>query len=403
MKITRSTIYFTLLFLVIVFVENLFYIKEINNGRYLDISILITVVLFLTTSIIPSGKKHSISIYIYFFLILTLIGLLIAVNRGNDLLEIVGNYRYFLLFILYFPTKKILQDKSKRELFSLLFTLLGVGYAGLNLIQYFLYPKVIFLQGINYAFRGDSVRFYSGFYITVTVIFFLIYYFFNAKNKLLKILCTIALFCNMMYLMEVTLIRNATFSVLFAIFIIILLQKEYKYIWKLTLVLAAASIFFFVFGANLNTLLQSALEDSTGTGAFRVTLYKYVFSNLIYSPIFGYGFISPYSINVPYNIHVDTGFVGFIYEFGLMGLIWAIILLLKFIKLTIKLYKNNNKKSYLYISYILYTIVIALFNCPFNTKELIVYFVIIYSLLENDVKDMENEYKLKNINSYSSI
>lgn len=380
-----------LLGLIIIFNENLFYIFDFTSMRFTDVSIILIILLFILSRVdILRKKKYSIQIEILIFIVLIGISLLMSSLRGENVYEIITNYRYMMLYLLYFPLNKFFAKENNRLFISKLISIFGVGYAAACLIQYSLYPKIIFLNGISFGSRGNDLRFYSGFYIVVFSIFFLISFYFKSKSIKNNIFYSIGILINFVYLIQVSLIRNVIFSVIVTFCILIIIQKKYKKFTKLIFSSVLIGVFLYFFNDNLSIFLESSISDSTGTGAFRIDLYGYILHKLLKSPIFGFGFMSPNSIISPYNIHVDTGFFGFFYEFGLVGLFWSLYVLMKFWRMTYRLYRFNIKESYLFIAYFTYTIVIFAFNCPFNLKELILQYLIMQCLLENTLRELED-------------
>lgn len=377
-------IYIFFLIIIIFFNEREFYLFKLSNTQDYNITIILVLVLFLISiKKIGLTKTFDLKYMIIIMWIMVFMTMVISNLAFNQSITyIIEANRYMLNYILYFSVKSYVQNYKNYNLTIKVLLMAGSCFALLATIQYFTYPNIIILKGISFAYRFNKIRFFYGFTVVIPSFFILVSYIFKKSSISKKLLTFSVLLLQFFYLANITKTRNVMIAVVITAFVIFLIQKKYRYIYKIIFLVFAVALMLVLFKDIINDLWEITVSDTTGTGESRVNTVDFILKTIKLSPILGLGMYSPKFSLIPSQIHVDVGILGFAFEFGIMGLIWAIVMFIMIIKKMIYIYKKSPEDSYFFIGYFVYSIAILVFNCLFNFRELIVYFSIIYALLE---------------------
>lgn len=382
---------FEIIILTLILIVNNRYMYMISLGNNMHINIIVLLILILLIFTIHIKVKYMfISELMILYLLIIYTSLLSIFFLGQSTRHIIDANRGMLYYFLYFPLVYISKKYIKRKIIRDILKFLGLLYAVMIIIQFFLYPSIFFMKGVNFAYRLDGYRFFGGFPIVISSFFILADELFSVNGWKSKLFTVISLMVEYYYILAITKTRNVFLAVTFAFIILLIIQKRYRGYGKLVLIIGFLLIGYIFFKDYLVNLVELSLNDTTGTGEDRMIYINYVLDNIKNSYYMGFGLTSPQFQAVTYHIHDDIGIFGYFFEFGILGLIWAAYMIGKFTLMTFRIYKIKPEKSYYFIIYIVYTVIIMPFNCVFNVNELIIFFIISLALLENEYKDLLN-------------
>lgn len=386
-----------ILYLIILLNERLLYLIPNDGSRTMDAAIILIIVLIFSTKFRGLQlRRDNLSIPIIILLLDFIIGIIISRINGQQFSSSLMYNRCFIYYILYFPLSYIMKNEKNREKIKCFCIRIGALFSILALIQYFLYPKIIILKAMTFNYRLHNLRYFSGFTCVIISMFFILDEIFQCNYRKKRILWIFIYGLEFWYIILVTQTKSLTIAILISTGAVILLQKQYKGIYKITFIIVCLIMMYIFFGEDISSVWYDAINDVSGTGELRKIYWNFVADNIWKSPVFGWGVVGPNYPGVYYNIHIDIGMIGFIFEFGIVGLIWSIFVLGRMLNMIYKIYKINSQKSYKYVSYVSYGIILIPFNCLFNIREYIISFLIINIFLEYDYK--ECILKVKNIN-----
>ncbi|WP_054199118.1 O-antigen ligase family protein [Clostridium baratii] len=369
--------------LILIFNEHILYLVKFRNTIYVDIEIsLVIIFCIIYINKILSVKSFDLGIPIFILFILILVTAIISnfyINQSFK--EIFKAYRHMLLFLIYFPVNACMDSRKSYYYIKNFLLWLGFIFSLLAILQLVLGYNNIILKDVSYAYRFGKMRFYSGFTMVVPSFFIAFSNFFEIKKIRYKFLSIVMILIELAYFLYVTKTRNIIFAIVFSFIFVILIQKKYKKLYKLVIAMFLLTVAIIFFKDIFLTLIESSINDPA-TGNDRLNTISFIFDNIKNSLFLGLGMYSPEITEIPLKIHVDVGVIGFFFEYGIIGICLLIWIIVKVIKKIIYLYKINSSDVYMFIGYFTYTIIILPFNCMLNLKEVIVYFILMYTLLE---------------------
>ena len=320
--------------------------------------------------------------------------------HGQTFAQGIAPQRFMIsVFILYFVINKYL-NKKKGALESLkqMFCILGYLELILYTIQFFTINLFKFLQ-VEYTMRFDEVRMNLG---TIAVPFLI----FNSINNMFKkrrivVKDLIIVLVGFFYSFGIAKTRILILAYGIAILFGVLLWKnggKRKIIGLLVFVIFLAILSQTrIFSFTLEGL--NAQDDSSKT---RELGREYYMTKIVEHPILGCGYINTnnekalsFSGMNSLKKHegiiawVDLGVYGLVFFFGIIGLIWFIVL---YGRMTYHSYKISKKGNLTYLMYMIYSIVLSPNGTGFlwqmgSTLSLVLWLCII----EREYKDCYGE------------
>lgn len=272
---------------------------------------------------------------------------------------------FMVLFLAYFPLMKVLKG-NKDFYFRLQKILFVVG--GLELVlytvQYLLYNKIIFLQmPISQRFGDVRLQFAS------SIISVLPFFVANNLANRYKIKINICFLIAILFYNSVVIKgRLATISLIATLFIIFIIQRKTI---KMKILLSIFGTMMLLTVMLSSTVVQSYLAVINATyisndqnAKLRSQGKQFYLNELKGYEVLGRGFINVlfknayrYSGMEKNYLFVDNGIFGFYFLYGLIGVLWAIILITKFYKYSIRNYLKQNNYTFLgfsiYITFLL--------------------------------------------------
>lgn len=365
------------LFIILLFAARIFYLVPFDNMSIgplsmSDIGLLLLCIWACLATIKYWKYKVSLPGDILIYLLLALV--VISSIRSNLLFGqsfMLGfrAQRYFLIgSMIYFPIRKLVlvENLSIYDVKKLL-VWFGTATILIAVLQYMVAGNFVFLQ-TTISFRYGSPRFYlsnitPNFCMMVALGGVLSTDKVATKNNIKNIwIFMLALFFNM----QVIKMRNSSMSVLLAMAFVFLLWKGNG---SKKAMFGAAGLVFAVFMLN-TTMVQDVIQQVIGTAAeshnyeIRQVGKALYLEALAQSPIFGRGFPNigneaAYTA-AGFNEGIvlgDNGVWGFLYVYGILGIIWLIAMLGSRFYYSYKIGRAEGDYSYLlYTSFLIFAL-----------------------------------------------
>lgn len=393
----RDNVYVVLLLLIIFLSERLFYIVDINFvNKINNEDLLLICCLFLILYVHLYKKNGFIRRKSLFKIIILFIPTLVILSSyaanyvyGQPMKLGIMPQRFMFLYFMYFPLLIILtKNEENLDITKKIILYSGLVISSLYIIQYASLDLIKFLS-IKIDNRFGEVRLhYWGFIVYPS--YYLILENINKKFKLKYVLMLIIELIFISVVIKARLVLVATI-VTTLILIIVRYKKKlpiivYILIW-ITLILSIAP------NNILNeyaTSIVSEISNNEGNYEVRNNAKQYYKEQIKDNLLLGNGFINTNwkpsyiggGLDRGYYI-ADNGFIGVVFQYGLIGGFWTIILYLLMLKKSYLLYTLNKNISYLGISLFL---IVTFINIPFLIMNIIPFIIIlIISMLEVEI------------------
>lgn len=361
--------YLFIIIFILIFSKNSFYLwlqDDYMIGtffKYSDIGVCLSLI-FTVWIIVKYGlpKKNLINRYIYIFVIMVLVSAVTALGIFNQ-----SFYRGILVqrvqlayLVLFLPVKRLLdlQRIDKRDVIRLVY-ILATYELTICTIQYFYYIMSgnMFLV-VNAGLRYGEIRFYFEPALLLMVVFRSFFSVLNNRRNRIFNIVFVVWVC--FFIMYITKMRAMTLLLIASLALCLLIWNKqiFKKVFICMLILFIAIS---VMGKSkiiqdtLNTLTGKEIIDNTLD--IRKNAREYYINQVKETPITGRGYPSISSATAyqaagtQYNYKfVDNGIFGFIYSYGLVGIIWYSFFWVMLLRISWKIRKQNSS----YFVYIIY-------------------------------------------------
>lgn len=423
LKISKNSIFYLAIFLVLVLEHNCFYLISKNMSIFgfgiSDLCALFETMLFLF-AVISSGGRFPKSNYNW--LIATAL-ILVASSAiagfftyGQSILSGINVQRnriasllFFFPLLLWYRRKKITAKGILKTLGIFIFV-----YLCICILQYFLSGVVTFVYtGAEGTMRYGSARYwFSGMFLVLFSAFCVDALFENRKKKLKPILVVaVALF----FFFSITKTRMSSIAFTGAVAISLILHRGSTKMKVAGIVAIIIGLFILSstnMGNDLLDMLMGGASSQGDTVTVRQIGREYYVGQTCANPIrflFGNGYASGnnsvarsmtypslFSSAYGYNVDLypqDNGVVGMFYYYGFIGIVWWIIALgFSFVK-GMKIYKSNGKFSFIFM--LIFDVTACLTSFPFmlgSTTVAAFYWIL---MMDSEYKSIENQIKSK--------
>ena len=314
--------------------------------------------------------------------------------HGQSLIQGIVPQRFMIGgFFLYFILMKYINEK-KYGMKNIEKIFLTIGYCELILYisQYFLINKIQFLQ-INYTMRLGEIRMNLGAIGVPYVIFYSLNQLFGEK-KSWKSIVSIAM--GIFYVVVIAKTRIALLAYIISIIGGFMMWKKGGK-KKIVIFFLLLTLIVVLTQTELFSYLTDGLKGIDLSTQTRQLGRAYYLKKILSHPILGCGYINTnnvaasryagiYSISTGIIAWVDLGVYGLTFFFGIVGLVWFLVL---YGKLAMRSYKIGCTGKQTYWMYMLYIIVVS----PNSTGFLwyissTIAFVIWMCLIEKEYRDI---------------
>ena len=393
--------------LILVIDEELFFLlpKELlGKYNYRGLLYVILLIILPCLFLIKNKKYEKKFIFLAFALLLMiLIASLNTLSQGQPLaLGLKAELGYYnILFYFVFASKKI----DMKKLFTMII-IAGVVLCILNNLQYIFFGSIKIFNYYRSVERAGVFRYLVGeIYIYFSSIIAFGEYLSTKKKRFL-----IAFVYILVTLIVQIQIRASIWGFTVMILTLLYLTKKINIIKAALITVPLVSLFIWflpainsTFVGKLFDLTKYEISQKTGNVGIRFDAYDYYLGEIVKSPIIGGGIWNyAFKENPEHKQYIglfldDIGVISFLFHFGLMGLIWILILFIKIYK--ISFYRAGKLKEnipYGVIGYFIYSLAIMpTVNC-FVRGDAIVYLALLLALLSQS--DLSNQIKSSQIN-----
>lgn len=389
----KDKIVISLIIGIIVLCENLFYLideqmlKLPGAFNIDDIALLLAFIIFVYVYMIKGYGV--IKIISGFDILILLIPALIIISSykayevyGQPILLGIRPQRFMFLYFLYFPL--IISFWKNRENFKTIkeiIILLGVLVSFLYIIQYLIFENVQFLY-VKSSIRFSEIRLHFESFIVYLSYFFIL----DRILEEFRLKYLIFIFLELVFLAVVIKGRLSLIGVILSTIIAIVLKKTsnkhviiYITLWIIIIGLSTPN-------SIVKEYIDSVVFEITNNeGNYEVRnngkeFYKQTLkSNNNF--ILGNGFINTtypqavYQSGYAQHYYVaDNGLIGIVFEYGIIGGAWTILLYIIMFQRSFKLFKLSNDISYLAFSLYL---IITVINIPYTILNIIPFFIVL--------------------------
>lgn len=357
-----------------------FFIGNSYHNKLLITLLCIIIFLFWFVENFKEIRFNKIDLLVVSYFLLTLLLLCIQLAISNESkLELIGNYYYNLVILLYFPlTSFMLKQHRNRDIIVNLIIFIGILYLLSTIIIYYFIlngiqvtkiSSVTLVHYVNGALRLPQTSDFIGFSVLLMTI--------KMVEKKRDSLMVLLISLSMYVLLKISQVRMIFVTCLvFILYSLILLGiKKFNKLSKLIMCLFISLFFVFLFFRFelINVLIGEGQRSASVFYRFDVISFyaTHFFDNLI----FGFGYSN--SVRDIYSI-TDIGLMGFIFKYGMIGFFWILFYFFILIKITKKKIITSN----LIVIYLLITsISLSIFD-----PQRILYFPILLAMLNTIIR-----------------
>lgn len=290
--------------------------------------ILMVVLFYLMTKNIPINNIDSYLfgknvLGLWFVTIIIVIYSVLKYNQS--IFSFVNDFYYYIVLCWYFLFSFLIDSKKKLDCFKE------------NLVKFVVILHLIGLLQV-YLLQGTS---YECFYLDILIMPIICFEICNVKrtNKNLYLLSTILTGWYVLFIYD-----NAAIMIIFGVMIAYIIYSGlFKYQsnkFKKSFIITSIILIIFFTPIIIDSIIKFIKNDIGVT--MRVYAIKYYITQFFDSPVFGMGFINPswgetyeellrggLNVRDGYNQYYreDVGIIGFINQFGLLGIIWMVRLI----------------------------------------------------------------------------
>jgi len=388
---------FLLLFLVLN--ENLFYVIPYNTFSYRELMFPMMGIALIGTLLYRVNHKNKteaskafLNKYIYFFLCMVCVSIFIPYfYAGQNLILGLRASRWFFLILMYFV---IINKHINKKRFLNYVIITGILLCILNNVHYVFWGDINIFSNFRFGERVGEIRFLCG-------VTFILFSSFCALGLYLKLNHPFYLL-SFLYMGLTSIIQGKTrmliFGLIFTAVILMATTKKFSKELVVFLIFALISYMFIVTAfpniyakskvGKIHALTKREVLSRSGNYGVRIEAYKFYVKEWMESPIFGMGSWNDkfegnkyFYEKSKYGVHLsDIGFMFVLFQFGLVGFIWLILILkMIFCDKQHILNASPELKGYLIFSIVTAATLNNVLS-PFN----VVYFSFILGLLANN-------------------
>lgn len=357
MKIKKSSLYLMYIFLILTLNFHCFYLINPDKIPLDDIGFVLEIILFVL--IFLSNKKINNKEYDYLGITISVIILVIISSITANIqyeqpffLGLRAQRHWIMALNMYFPIRYLLKN-NKISINGLVNTIynFSIIYLVITTIQYVLANKLIFLN-VSVNNHYGSHKFYFDESVLV-LLFSITFYKVISKEKNNKVLNLILSIWTLIFIYQFTKYRTILLALVISVTIFVIMDKGFsmKKIGIISVILFGVAIFI---NTDLGVTILEALKGNDGSLNMRTVGREFYFKKLEGNYIWGNGFISilwPKSYiegGIAERIYyTDNGIFGLMFYYGLIGVIWWLIMNIKVLYNALAIRKFTKDFSYL--------------------------------------------------------
>lgn len=333
-------------------------------GQYYNYKLLIIPILFIfMLDIFLRGdfKLGKFGGWALMFFGIVILGIFVASWWGQPFILGIKDVKTSMLFLSYFL---IVNQKVDIDKFIKYFLSMGLMVSVVVIIQYIVYHKFHFIhldeeQLEMYATQVRGLRIKEGAVLitTASVVSFARYL--KSQNKWYLFLF-IEFFMHVMFIIKTRMLLVGIFATVLTLYLIYRRFSISTVLSTMFGIVIFAIITLQLYAAGETKLIKATkedLQDTHGSYSARLHAYNYYFSQFKKSPFFGYGCWNydwkknPEARLEARGIHFsDIGIIHLIYSSGIIGVVWFIFGLIRFIKNILQQYQHIDITGYILLA-----------------------------------------------------
>ena len=360
---TRYFVFLTLLLLV----ENFFYIFNrstlifIYDLKQLVGLFLLIMFVFYFPKILKSRFFFSFSLFLFMgYQILSIFTAYFTI--GQPILKGVYTLMFPSLILIYFFACFLIEDLKRYEIFKRLLIYTSIGAGIIYVLQAWLYPRMIFLT-TDFRFRYGNIRFTEFTVFMLFCAFITLNELMNHSENTRGIRRPLFMAAFVLQMYTFFFIAQSRFITITTVFLfgmaMLCLQKSiprrtviFMSVW-FSIGASAVLMLLYMQGKlpKLQFLFDTLQEILTLSGNLdiRSDAVKYFIENLHGHWLLGWGSLNldfPKAFWVSgrrfWHYMVDVGFVGYLYQYGILGCVIAFYVVLKSLQMSWQIYRKSN-------------------------------------------------------------
>lgn len=381
---------------------------DINNINPITFSfgwILIFLILYPKLDILKIKKDDPFNLFWISFVALLGIEIFQSwITFSEPIIVAVKQLIWLIPYVLYFPVKNIL-SKSNNYYF-VENKILGAGLVAclISYILYFTKGKFGPFTGIE-GYRDGNYTMEFCYQMTILSTWIVISRIFSKSNRLERtkwVIIFLFLISNFLIVMRY---RAQAIGVIVACIIAFSFSSNIKRSKKILILIVCLILVFLV--DNPLTVMFTTVFDQilNGTSTFKIRLdgYAYFLGEWRKHPLLGFGGLSlipPYrnDFTARFKYYLsDVGIIGWIYKYGIAGLIFYGIYIKTIIKCTICKVGNHIRINYFGIAYLGYRLctILTLMNIDYAYKNSLYIDILAFALLSVNYEKTREKYEEK--------
>lgn len=380
----KFLLYCFIMVLILVTTEKFMSLKGISDYWYhiLIFVIVFSIILIPKRLSLQNGKFGGCIFFYSLMIILSLFNTMLIWKQPVKITLIV--HSCVLIPLFYYPLYSIIRYISI-DTVKVIFILSGVFVSLIAICQKMLYPQIQFL--LNIGIRDGKFRLIAG--STLVVSAFIIAFsdlISNRKYKKTLVAICIILLYNICFIIQS---RSTVFPVLIISAVLIWVKINTKFVSDIFLNIVKL-ILLIIVGYLAIKYIQNIVSDSINmkeaSSIQRIGEINFYYNQFKKNPVLGYGLFRDdftegrklTGYDLKYYVD-DVGIVGYIFQFGLIGIFFMGYLTIQII---IGINNGSKKNKMLLYGILIYAILKLPFNCYLNISSAMVYVSIYLAVLE---------------------
>lgn len=347
MLLKKKNVNTAIIGIILILMCHIFYLVNIPDGLWLLLYLILAGIVYLKYfKVKVKSARYSAIIILGIFMII-ISSIRAKYNSGQPFLYGLDQQKIFAIILMsYFALQKLFyKSKINVELFEKIIIGMGVFECMVYILQHYAYPKIIFLNCMINIRNGARI------YADSVVIELMIMICFsrilkNNKGNIKNIACVVL---GIFYEFVVAQGRLECMALIFVLAVSFLIYRGWS---GKKLIIGSIIVVIGIWIYN-SGLIEAFMTTEYNTMEIRDVARNLYYARLLKNPlnlILGYGYLGAgYSDIVGFAgtqkmlYVVDSGIFGFVYSYGIIGIIFVLGIIVKSIKLSFKVYKNENE------------------------------------------------------------
>ena len=358
----KISIRYELLFIYIIFLLNNNIFGLLNISDDIVLVIVFVFILFITIKYKNLKQRYMFKKEVLFITCLIIISSIVSYKLYGQsiILGLRAQRKFFIAPLMYFPISKLLGAGiiTKNDI-EKIFYRVGISEIIIYTLYYLSGGSIGFLN-INFDYRYGDIRLRVNSAVVEMLFLIVVNNILNGKNRKTNVLIAVVDFIFIAFILKTRLLVVGVLGI--ALVGILFVRKQW--ILKIVSVLVIICIIPIVLNLTIvKDIITTLLEDDPND--IRKLGKEYYIEQLQKTPIVGRGYINTQSeqafrgagMDKQYYLN-DNGIYGFAFMYGIIGIAWVVIIVIRCLKYGIIILKKYN--DYLIFLFIIYNIIVCM-------------------------------------------